>query len=159
MAKKSSKKLTKENVAPTEIKTNESPFVVVNPNLNTKSIWELMNEIKPKTGLSNDAIVKEIRPIAERFARENHSYDECAWFTAEAELHLRNIYALYCNGTTLLSITVVKTDPKEIRPLAQTIAGQKNSLQVLHWMYAERTFLAQELVNRAKICAKILVEN
>lgn len=146
MAKKSTKRTIKKEVS---AQKNDLPFVIMAPKLSTKTIWDMLNEINAKIGVSIEALQSEIRDKAEEFSKENHSYDECAWLTAEAELHVRNVYALYSDAK-LESITVIKPNHDQIRPIAKNIADQQNPIQVLHWMYAERVVLGEKLLKKEK---------
>jgi hypothetical protein len=88
----------------------------------------------------------ETKKRAELHASLNATYDELCWFLAEADLSLRNLYALKIEKK-FSSASAISFTEGNIKMLAEEISQYHNSLPDLEWLLAERKVLADLLGN------------
>ncbi len=92
----------------------------------------------------------KIQKLAFEISQQPKTWDELVWLFAECELRLASAYALGSlfhpsagPGTVYLYPARITESPREeeTRRLAEQIAAQGPSLQDLHWLIAERTYV------------------
>jgi len=87
-----------------------------------------------------DWLKAETEKRAEEHSKLNSIYDELCWFLAEADLTLRNLYALKILKKLSNESMAMPSEPN-IRFLAEKISEYHNSLPELEWQLAERKAL------------------
>lgn len=86
----------------------------------------------------------ETKKRAEEHSKQNTIYDELCWFLAEADLTLRNLYALKILKKLSNQSIAMPSEPN-IRFIAEKISEYHNSLPELEWQLAERRTLIELL--------------
>ncbi len=96
-----------------------------------------------------DWLKTETKKRAEEHSKLNATYDELCWFLAEADLTVRNLFALKVLKKLSNASTALPTEPN-IKMLAETISTYHNGLDVLEWLLAERKALTDLMNGTAK---------
>jgi hypothetical protein len=110
---------------------------------------ELTEKILALSGKENTWLKKETTKLAEKIAKDSPIFDELCWFVAEADLQVRNSYALY-GQKKFSNVGLALPTDANIRLLAEAISTYHNNLEDLHWQLAERRILAELLAKLAK---------
>jgi len=106
---------------------------------------ELVAQVLKVFPNKNDWLKKETTKKAEDHSKLSASYDELCWFLAEADLMVRNLFALKIKKK--LTNTQAMPSETNIKYLAEAISAYHNALPDLEWQLAERKVLI-ELLNK-----------
>ena len=105
---------------------------------------ELMGKILKSLQRNDSWLQQQTTKMAEKIAKDNPTYDELCWLSAEADLDLRNIAPLYMEKK-LTNLSLVPPTEANIKMLAEAISSYHNTLNDLHWQLAERKILLENL--------------
>lgn len=106
---------------------------------------ELVEQVFKVFPNKNDWLKKETTKRSEEHSKLCATYDELCWFLAEADLMVRNLFALKIKKK--LSNTMAMPSESNIKYLAEAISTYHNALPDLEWQLAERKTLI-DLLNK-----------
>jgi hypothetical protein len=114
------------------------------PELDELHFDDIVKGILEKIPEKKDWIGTETVKRAEEHSKFENTYDKLCWLLAEADLNLRNLYALKILKK-LSNATTTMPNETNVRLLSEIISGYHNSLPELEWQLAERRILIELL--------------